>query len=387
MTAALYRMTATLRRAVGWIRSRVIGRIAPIAATINSASAVAATDDTPGQGWGGHGVWSLKADLLDRLSHHFNGLRRVRAYDPSSYSLVSRMGLAIPNKWYHDSAESVPRPVDGWPHFCGIVFPHRQVTRGDLIQPHLAYAVKLRKPPAYVEQADGECYRLVLLYDDPWASRKWAAIPVACHVRVGRSWEQCRLLKERRVRTVRVQPRAKRKHSRRPDAFNVAVSEWAYPEWLRDVAGERQQQPSDVAIGLLGLVLGTYLMSMERIIIRVSSGALTALFGIDLKTAPRFFADRDTEVAVDGKRKRIFHSVSAHTRAVSGVGAVDVKAHYRGLRSFRWGGYGIHIVAPANKSVLAFPGAADEALDDVAPTESVLGGADLAGLLWAEASK
>src|SRR5262249_4893031 len=76
-------------------------------------------------------------------------------------------------------------------------------------------------------------------------------------------------------------------------------------------------------------------------------------FGIPLAGCPKFFADRDLDVAVDGRRKRIFHHVSSHARQTRG-GTTRVRAHYRGARAFQWHHYSGKIVLPDNLRIMHF---------------------------------
>jgi hypothetical protein len=58
------------------------------------------------------------------------------------------------------------------------------------------------------------------------------------------------------------------------------------------------------------------------------------------------------------------HSVVPHTRHLSEVKTTDVRAHYRGLRTFEWNGYQVHIVWPKHTFVQAFdqPGVDEETI-------------------------
>jgi hypothetical protein len=89
-------------------------------------------------------------------------------------------------------------------------------------------------------------------------------------------------------------------------------------------------------------------------VIRAKKEGCIAAFGIDVKRGKYFFADREVELATDGRKKRIFHSVIAHDRHIGQNRTTRVRDHYRGLRDFNWNGYGIHIVWPKHSGVLEF---------------------------------
>jgi hypothetical protein len=141
------------------------------------------------------------------------------------------------------------------------------------------------------------------------------------------------------------------------------------PPWLSQIFDQPDDRtPEDRLTGALAIALLTYHDATDRIIIRVRKDGDVAAFGIELPRARTFFADRSvTALARDGRRKRIFHSVSAHTRQLAGDRTVDVREHYRGLRTFDWKGYAVHIVLPSNGFVMKFDGAS-RYFEDVSET-------------------
>jgi hypothetical protein len=123
---------------------------------------------------------------------------------------------------------------------------------------------------------------------------------------------------------------------------------------------------------MLRLCLFTYRGIVSQVVIRVKSQGATAAFGIDLKRAPYFFADRDFEPARDGRRRRIFHAVMEHDRVIRGVKTVRVRAHFRGARTFLWSSYAIHIVSPQNQWVFEMPVAAVEIDEPLTPEQQAM---------------
>jgi hypothetical protein len=69
-------------------------------------------------------------------------------------------------------------------------------------------------------------------------------------------------------------------------------------------------------------------------------GKSRMVFSVPMHTWKDFFKDRVTGLASDGRRKRIFHHVAAHTRK----NGQTVPPHMRGLTRFKWGKYRIKIV-------------------------------------------
>jgi hypothetical protein len=223
-------------------------------------------------------------------------------------------------------------------------------TTGD-IYPAFCYFQKLTHSPVRVQAFAGEVYRLTCLYDN----RSDLSEPCTCHLGVLPDG-QLQLLKE--PRTYWTQLETGRRHGHR-DRFHLRQTAWAYPAWVT-MEPERDRDPARWTGWLLRMALDTYLASLERIVVRAHQGGCVAAFGIDLKRGPVFFKDRDKETALarDGKRKRIFHAVRSHVRQVPG-GPTTVQAHYRGLRTFLWNGRRIHIVLPELTHLLDCPVAAE----------------------------
>jgi hypothetical protein len=208
----------------------------------------------------------------------------------------------------------------------------------------------------------GEVYRLTCLYDN----RSDLSEPCTCHL--GLTPEgQAVLLKEPVSGWTRIE--TGRRHGHR-EHIQLRQTRWAYPAWVT-MEPEKGRDPARWTGWLLRMAVDTYLASLERIVVRAHQGGCVAAFGIDLKRGPVFFKDRDKETALarDGKRKRIFHAVRQHVRQVPG-GPTTVQAHYRGLRTFDWNGRRIHIVLPAVTHLLTFDVPADvlpETPADMAP--------------------
>ena len=77
--------------------------------------------------------------------------------------------------------------------------------------------------------------------------------------------------------------------------------------------------------------------------VSISRGDLLATFGIDPRRGASFFKDRvDVCDPNTGHKKRIFHIVRPHSRRTG----VSVKMHFRGLRTFMWNDYSVHITVP-----------------------------------------
>jgi len=100
---------------------------------------------------------------------------------------------------------------------------------------------------------------------------------------------------------------------------------------------------------LVELFCANYNMVMSReasINIVVKKGKERATITVPPGRWKYFFKDREKIKSASGRMKPIFHAVASHHRHLSGGKVSNVKTHYRGLRSFRWGDYSIKIILP-----------------------------------------
>jgi len=225
---------------------------------------------------------------------------------------------------------------------------------------------------------------MTALYDDRRRTRRWQSklcIPMTCHLGVAPDGS-LHLLKEFSQSAQTIRPKTIRGH-RKKHAAIVYHSKWAFPYWLADDrhddpnAGSiwKKQTPQERAVGFFMMAYKTYTDSVNDILINVSHGDVNACFGIGLKRAPYFFADRDvTAITPSGSKKKIFHAVRQHDRQIGDGRTVSVKAHYRGLRRFDWNGHAVRITWPGvNNSILldgSAPGLADrDAVENYDPRE------------------
>jgi hypothetical protein len=306
-------------------------------------------------------MWSFRRDILDRLDEYFVCFKRLRKHDPESYALFRRVGLSIPADWIINGA--TPGNVEKFRHgqrptFGGIAVGGLEEDTRFLL-PSFFYFCKTRPSPSHRARARnpiqffrGDVYALVAIFDDRKVAEHWKAkfsVPVECHLGVSEDGT-ITLLKERVTQHATVVTKRKRIK----ETLELQQRHWRYPLWMQDVERARED-PNAWAASMLIMALRSYVEATNRIVIRVRRDGHVATFGIDLPRAKYFFRDRDrTEVAADGKRKRIFHSVVSHQRLLSGARTTQVRDHYRGARTFDWKGYHVHIVWPENRRLMHF---------------------------------
>ena len=299
-------------------------------------------------------VWHFKASILDRLDEFFSCVKRVRRHDPYSYKLLSKTGLAIPADAYFNPDHPDTRAAvrNSQYSFGGMLMT--AVEEDDRrIHASFMYFHKLTRP-SRVEGFRGAVYALTVVYDNRASLRHWRSdwtLPLTCYIGVTPDGEM-RLLKQPVEMTSQIRSKSG-KHCKRRE-FTLRSHHWQYPLWVQESASDRETTPNDWATGLLAMALVTYAATISKIVIRVKREGCVAAFGIDVKRGKYFFADRDVELARDGRKKRIFHSVVAHDRQIGQNRVTRVRDHYRGLRDFMWNAYEVHIVWPKFSNLLKF---------------------------------
>lgn len=294
--------------------------------------------------------WHFKATILDRLDEYFVCMRRLRRHDPDAYAFFRKVGLTVPADVYHNPSTADLREIKRIT-FGGVMLA--KTKEETQCVPSFFYFTKVQHP-VRVEQTTDTVYRLTFFYDNRNVQARWRStmsIPLVCHVAI-RLDGTARVLRESIPKTMSfTSGKAHRK------TVVMSRREWARPSWLAQVNAALREAPSwnpDVwASEMLSIALHTHLSATERLIVRASRDGVTAAFGIDVTRCKYFFADRAVEaLARDGKRKRIFHSVTAHKRQLPNFRVTSVRAHYRGIRHFTWNGAWIRIVWPENKALM-----------------------------------
>lgn len=320
-------------------------------------------------------TWHFRGDILDYLDEYFSCFRKLRHLDSDSYALFKRVGLSMTRAFYSFSEcdfTGLKRIAIG-----GVACPFVSAQGGrqsaDRVTPSLWYFRKLvmgsEKTPVRMlallraQRTGGDIYEVTVVFDDRYRTNKgWRSdlsYPFSYYIHI-KPDNTAELLKEPVLLTHKVQPGLKRRNGHKRDTFSLKEWRWQIPSFLQNWAKDSEGgqalngDPSLFAIGHLHMLLKTHARATSKIVVRVGYEKEHVNFGIELPRAKYFFADRDNDVlAADGKRKRIFHYVSEHSRLVKGK-LTSVREHYRGLRSFVWNGYDINIVLPTNRFIFDF---------------------------------
>lgn len=312
--------------------------------------------------------WHFRGAILDRLDEYFVCIRRLRRHDPPSYALFSRLGFAIASDRYIVGPVTM-QDVSRFKRitFGGVLLPQsppgKLTSRGERwISPSFFYFTKL-KHPVGVAARRGDIYRLSVLYDDRDLNAYWRSklsTVCNCHIVLQPTGEMT-LLREVHTAPTRFQVGGTKKRKQHKQTVEFTSRCWRYPGWLDGVAHDHDQDPEQWATDLLSMAIQTYLSATEKIVIRVKRAGVVASFGIDVARCKYFFADRKTEaLATDGRRKRIFHAVTGHTRRLADGRVTTVRDHYRGARAFSWNDSTVKIVFPTNTRILHFDAPAEE---------------------------
>lgn len=310
--------------------------------------------------------WHFRSTILDHLDEYFDCLEHMRRADADNYAYFSKVGFVVTGQAYmnpeYDGYRSLlatrPRVSQG-----GILFAIRDVALNNLdadrVYPSFIYFSRFRKPinvPIAGVTPEDAIYRVNVVFDDRARRRmNQRAAHFFYHVKLTPQGDVALLREwEARIATTVLRPNRKRK---RPVTLTRKQWTYAYPEWVCRWAAEHKDDntnrnkgvtPESLTCDMFRMAFLTYHDSLDRLIIRAERRGAVAAFGIDLSRAKYFFADRHIEAAADGRRRRIFHSVTTHTRRLSTGTTTMVRTHYRGARVFDWNACRIQIVLPTN---------------------------------------
>lgn len=119
--------------------------------------------------------------------------------------------------------------------------------------------------------------------------------------------------------------------------------EWHWKQLKDEGRGQRFASPEELAVLTFGWALDAWVKTSDQFQVRAERDKVSVSFNIPPGISSKFFRDRETDVAADGRRRRIFHAVREHERVLADGETSVVKAHYRGERSFTWKGEAITI--------------------------------------------
>ena len=313
------------------------------------------------------GAFYYLRDILDRLPRCQKMLKRVKRIDPDAYEYHRRVGARLVPDKFKVSGDQLSdlfllqRPAIGMTYI--------------LSKPMLASAKKKNHVPAsfhYFQKivirgkdesgllpTRNDLYKMVVVHDDGTLISGGLAYFEIMPNGIPRIMRK----KETNFQSIPT-------HKRGEKAVTVSHNKMNYPDYIQNMHHDNaaDEEFGDYASLIFTLCVNDFcnITSEDELQVRCSKGKVVAMFNVCTKRTPYFFADRETTLAVDGKRKRIFHIVRAHTRDLGNSRISEVKEHYRGERRFWWGGHRVTITVPKlhHLSINSFDVAAQEFDDD-----------------------
>lgn len=289
------------------------------------------------------GRWFFRRDILDRLDEHFQLACRLRRLDPDGYALCARYGATIvqTNAKYR-SGMIEHRTI---PSFGAIAVLH-EANNDDTIPIKYGYFQRLAHQPFDVEQFNGIICRAGMFHLD----KKFHGDRVFSEFHFG-------VLDDGTIKPLRqlhqyfqqLPLRFRRDSNGRmlPIREILVRRGWQYSrdlDTLKTVMTKKRTKAEEIQF-IAAFIVNAYHDAISDVRIRCARGGLVATFSVDLLRIPYFFRDRDIEITVGGRRKKIFHIVRTHERIYAGKSGF-VRTHFRGARKFDWHGYNITISMP-----------------------------------------
>ena len=290
-------------------------------------------------------------DILDYLPGYFDDLKALLKYDPSTYSIMAKLGgVVVPENSGFYVNELLPKVLDNPPMMRCIFFKKsdQRSEKDDTYGASIIYMMRLKGGMTYVAREGyychlpvGICYRVVVVYNNDLGS---FAESFFVHYDAN---HKLSVVKENKVvhQVIRYNSKKGSKHHR--GNSNVSHRKTVTPQFLLDIVAEREklgkeaQTTDELAATLCNICLSAKRPS-DAILVRAQKSGVSASWTIDRRDGKRFFAKRVTGSATDGKRKRILHYVNDFVRDTDGRTSY-VREHYRGERSFSWMGYDIEV--------------------------------------------
>lgn len=301
-------------------------------------------------------AYDLKS-VLDGLDDSFRWLKHLRQVAPSYYALHTRVGGVIAPKDSEkrlrlDGTGSDQPPVN-WPGFMLIHWGGEDEAaekRENRMTPRVFAFRKIEAHGDFVAVGNTfyECAAVFGDRDDP---KPLAAVGFFIGIDEQRRVWPLRMITST-PQTIPVK-RGRRVHGgtvvcHRKMDYPDALKKWANDPDRRRRCEELGDDPS-----IEGLVRSLFFMTLNLTLasergprVNVARGNMVSVFCVPATRTSYFFRDRELHVAVDGRRKKIFHAVAEHDRRLPNGKVRRVRAHYRGERGFGWKGYQVLITVP-----------------------------------------
>jgi hypothetical protein len=317
------------------------------------------------------GTFYFHGDLLEQLPKYFKVIARLKGVDRSSYELFSRTGATLlPTKAlvaYTREFPAIWHNKQTRPAFGAITLALDLKDDERFMYARLMYFNKIKRP-SHVEPTTGDTYEILAYFDMAETNGRWpngkrmpkwlrkAGCVAHFHISVSDSGD-CQLLKELRTDWQKINYRALNENNVKAlYTEHIPQKRWAYPpvlvDWFRDYQERfkdewRERTVEEYAIYLARMIAEWALAVETGIRVEVMDGnGHAGAFAVDMKRTAYFFKNREVVLSPKGGKARIFHIVKPHSRRLKNGKLLNCRMHFRGLRSFAWGGYNVHITVP-----------------------------------------
>lgn len=285
-------------------------------------------------------------DILKSLPECRRLMRKLRKVDPDAYDYHSRMGAKISDNSQEAALHTLSDSFVQKMPARGMIYMDAEPDKDGSVYPSFCYFSKgVSWPNVLAPRVHSGLYQLIYLY-----FFKGEAAALTAHFAIVDG--AAVLLRERLVEHVQCPRNTKRPGAKGRGRAQFSRVYAGFPRGIvfarRDVkkrGGFVGETVEEFASTLFHIAANFSVLGDEGFQVRAERAGTSVVFNVALGKTARFFRNRDiTELAADGRRKRIFHYVESHERANGSV----VKAHYRGLRRFTWEENKVVITKPEN---------------------------------------
>ena len=287
-------------------------------------------------------------DLLDGLDDSFKTMEmppiKHNWLAKKDIKAITKIGLYVPTPWQIQTVKTPSLPEKtSLPFIASALIGWGDIDTIDAVHARFAFAIKIPKLPAGVEQIKGTAYQFGLchqlnekehdLKSDMNTFWSYAYVVV-------RTDGSIAVPSELRRNTTSIPVKH---HRKGVGARSIVVSrQWSRPTMFTHDKENQQQYYEWFLTCVFRQIILWWNDRPNQWSVGVRKGDKRVTFSIAQNHTSAYFADRDRVVAVNGTKKKIVHYVRPHVRE----NGSSVKAHIRGLTEFDWKGFHCHVTAP-----------------------------------------
>lgn len=287
-------------------------------------------------------VFHSLGNVIDHLDKYFEWLAMVKRCAPAFYKLYSRLGMTLLPEIETTFNNKPVTPPSEWPTFLGISLSDK-LDSEDGVMPRLLFFRKVNVPRGAVVIKGAVFYESLIIFTEQ--RLPGLCFPVYFYVGIENDGT-IRPLKGRVMSTQKI----KHRHGKAESYINHSTMNYdkRLVEWYEATDVYKRGESIEHLINSVFLSsLNLMLDSEKGVQVNVTSvKGLVGRFAVPLNKTVSFFKDRNLSVTENGKKKKIFHAVTEHSRTYKNGKTVKVVPHFRGERHFMWKGYDIVVAVP-----------------------------------------